>query len=169
MAFLRTRTRMVSCATLERGCTWYSEIMFFAHFVSRKTVKACFLFGGHSNFRGRGWGSGGLGDLLEALLRGTLDQIFWINSICGMTWLHTELGTHACYLLDTMIRIRILCKIWVWRIDPLILRKPFQNVGIQVSFGLTSVGISSRDWSFSLPQSVIPWLGWKVSSSTIMI
>ena len=42
MGFLRMRTRTVSYATLERECTWYGEITFFAHFVSRKNVKACF-------------------------------------------------------------------------------------------------------------------------------
>lgn len=39
------RTRIVTCATLEGECIWYSEINFFAHLVSRKALKVSFIWG----------------------------------------------------------------------------------------------------------------------------
>lgn len=45
------RTRIVTCATLEGECIWYSEIIFLVHLMLRKALKAFFLFGGYG---GRG-------------------------------------------------------------------------------------------------------------------
>lgn len=47
------RTRIVTCATMEGECIWYSEIIFFfPHLVSRKALKVFFYVG---IYQLRGW------------------------------------------------------------------------------------------------------------------
>lgn len=70
------RTRIVTCATLEGECIWYSEITSFAHFVSRKALKAFFYS------EDRGGGVRKPKRFTESILRSTLGQIFLINIIC---------------------------------------------------------------------------------------
>lgn len=74
------RTRIVTCATLEGECIWYSEIIFLVHLMSRKALKAFFFY-----LEDMGAGvemSENLKTFIELILCSVLGQIFLINLIC---------------------------------------------------------------------------------------
>lgn len=68
------RTRIVTCATLEGECIWYSEINFFTQLASGKAFEGFILFVGSIHTSGAGVVSENL-RLTEPVLCDILGQI----------------------------------------------------------------------------------------------